>query len=74
MDNASLFEGIFSSISHRCECKNGPYDSVFIMILLILDDMIVVEIVCLLKVVVCHCGECDSMVVIVCHCLVVVCY
>jgi hypothetical protein len=42
----------------RCEWKSGPYDSVHIMTLLISDDMIVVEIVCLWKVVVFYCGGC----------------
>jgi hypothetical protein len=32
--------------------------------------MIVVETVCLWKVVVCYCGGCDPLVVIVCHWLV----
>jgi hypothetical protein len=43
-------EGRCSSRYHRCEWKNGPDDSVCIMILLcrlISDDMIVVETVCL---------------------------
>jgi hypothetical protein len=47
MDNVSLFEGRCSSISQICEWKNGLDDSVCIMILLISDEMIVVETVCL---------------------------
>jgi hypothetical protein len=57
-----------------CEWKNGPYDSVCNMILLISNDMIVVEIVCLWALVVCYCGGCDPLVVTMCHWLVVVCY
>jgi hypothetical protein len=44
------------------------------MTLLISDDMIVVDIVCLWIVVVCYCGGCAPLVVTVCHWLVVVCY
>jgi hypothetical protein len=49
-------------------------NSICIMILLISNDMIVVETVCLWKIVVCYCGECDPLVVTVCHWLVAVCY
>jgi hypothetical protein len=71
------YEGRCSSRSHRCEWKNGPDDSVCIMILLcrlISDDMIVVETVCLWTVVVCYCGGCVPLVVTMCHWLVAVCY
>jgi hypothetical protein len=77
MADVLLSEGRCSSRSHRCEWKNGPDDSVCIMILLcrlISDDMIVVETVCLWTVVVCHCGGCIPLVVTMCHWLVVVCY
>ena len=67
-------EGRCSSRSHRCEWKNGPDDSVCIMILLISNDMIIVENVCFWKVVVCYCGGCDPLIVIVGHYLVAVCY
>jgi hypothetical protein len=63
-------EGRCSSRSHRCEWKNGPDDSVCIMILLcrlISNDMITVEIVCLWTVVVCHCVGCVPLVVTMCH-------
>jgi hypothetical protein len=65
-----LSKGRCSSRSHRCEWKNGPDDSVCIMILLcrlISDDMIVVETICLWTVVVCHCGGCVPIVVSMCH-------
>jgi hypothetical protein len=77
MADVLLSEGRCSSISHRCEWKNGPDDSVCIMILLcrlISDDMIVVETVCLWTIVVCYCGGCDPLIVTMCHWLVVVCY
>ena len=74
MVDVLLSEGRCSSRSHRCEWKNGPNDLVCIMILLILDDMIVMETVCLWTIVVCYCGGCDPLVVTVCHCLVAVCY
>jgi hypothetical protein len=45
----------------------GPNDSVCIMTLLIPYDMIVVENVCLWKVVVCYYGGCDPLVVTMCH-------
>jgi hypothetical protein len=65
------FEGRCSSISHRCEWKNGSDDSVYIMILflcrLILDDMISMENVCLWILDVCYYGGCVPLVVIVCH-------
>jgi hypothetical protein len=70
MADVLLSEGRCSSKSHRCEWKNGPNDSVCIMILLcrlISDDMITVEIVCLWTVVVCHCGECIPLVVTMRH-------
>jgi hypothetical protein len=57
MADVLLSEGRCSSISHRCEWKNGPDDSVCIMILLcrlISYDMNVVEIVCLWTIVVCY--------------------
>jgi hypothetical protein len=63
-------EGRCSSRSHRCEWKNGPDDSVCIMILLyrlISDDMITVETVCLWTVVVCHCVGCVPLFVTMCH-------
>jgi hypothetical protein len=60
-----------SSRSHRCEWKNGPDDSVYIMILflckLISDDMIAMETVCLWTVDVCYCGGCVPLIVIACH-------
>ena len=74
MADVLLYEGRFSSISHKCEWKNGPNDSVCIMILLISYDMIVVETVCLWKIVVCYCGGCDPLIAIVGHWLVAVCY
>jgi hypothetical protein len=70
MVDVLLSEGICSSRSHRCEWKNGPDDSVCIMIFLcrlISDDIIVVDIVCLWTVVVCYCGGCDPLIVTVCH-------
>jgi hypothetical protein len=72
-----LYEGRCSFRSHRCEWKNGPDDSVCIMILLcklILDDMIFVEIVCLWTVAICYYGVCVPLVVTMCHWLVVMCY
>jgi hypothetical protein len=74
MSDASFFEGRCSSISHSCEWKNDLDDSVCIMILLISNDMIIVENVCFWKVVVCYCGGCDPLVVIMYHRLVAVCY
>jgi hypothetical protein len=59
MADVLLYEGRCSSISHRCEWKNGPDDSVCIMILLIPDDMIIVETISLWTVVVCYYGGCD---------------
>jgi hypothetical protein len=63
-------EGRCSSIYQRCEWKNGPDDSICIMILLwklILDDTINVETVCLWKIVVFHYGECVTLVLTMCH-------
>jgi hypothetical protein len=77
MADVLLSKGICSSIAHRCEWKNGPYDTVCIMILLcrlISDDMIFVETICLWTVVVCYCGGCLPPVVTMCHWLVFVCY
>jgi hypothetical protein len=74
MADVLLYEGRCSSRYHRCEWKNGPDDSVCIMILLISDDMIIVETVCLWTIVVCYYGGCDPLVVTVCHWLVAVCY
>jgi hypothetical protein len=77
MADVLLYEGRCSSISHRCEWKNGPDDSVCIMILLfrsISDDMIAVEIVCLLTIAVCQCDGCGPLVVTMCHWLIAVCY
>jgi hypothetical protein len=74
MVDVLLSEDKCSSRYHRCEWKNGPYESTCIMILLISYDMIVVENICLWKIVVCYCGGCDPMVVTVCHWLVAMCY
>jgi hypothetical protein len=64
-------EGRCSSRSHRCEWKNDPYDSVYIMIFvlcrLILDDMIAMETICLWTIDVCYYGGCVSLVVTMCH-------
>jgi hypothetical protein len=66
-----LYEGRCSSRSHRCEWKNGPDDSVYIMILflcrLISDDMIAMETVCLWTIDVCYYGGCVPLVVTMCH-------
>jgi hypothetical protein len=55
----------------RCEWKNGPYDSVYIMILfmcrMISDGMIAMETVCLWTVDVCYYGGCVRLVVTMCH-------
>jgi hypothetical protein len=71
MADVLLSEGRCSSISHRCEWKNGPDDSVYIMILflcrLISDDMISMETVCLWTIDVCYCGGCVPLVVTMCH-------
>ena len=68
MDDVLLYEGRCSSRSHRYEWKNGPDDSVYIMILflcrLISDDMIAMETICLWKIDVCYCGGCVPLVVI----------
>jgi hypothetical protein len=53
MADVLLSEGRCSSISHRCEWKNGPDESVCILILLISDDMIFMETICLWTIVVC---------------------
>jgi hypothetical protein len=73
-DSPSLMfysEGICSSRSQRCEWKNGPDDSVYIIILflcrLISDDMITMETVCLQKVEVCYCGRYVPLFVTMCH-------
>jgi hypothetical protein len=63
-------EGRCSSISHRCEWKNGLDESVCMMILLyrlISDDMITVETVCLWTVAVCHCVGCVPLFVTIFH-------
>jgi hypothetical protein len=67
MSKCLNFQGRCSSISQKCEWKSGPDDSVLIMTLLILDDMIVVETVCLWTIVVCYHGGCDPLVVTICH-------
>jgi hypothetical protein len=70
MDDVLPFEGRYSSISHKCEWKNSPDDSVCIMILLcrlISDYMITMENVCLWIVFVCHCGGSIPLVVTMCH-------
>jgi hypothetical protein len=71
MVDVLLYEGKCSSISHRCEWKNGLDDSVYIMIFflcrLISDDMIAMETVCLWTVDVCYCGGCVPLVVTMCH-------
>jgi hypothetical protein len=71
MDNVLLSEGKCSSIYRICEWKNGPDDSVYIMILflyrLISDDMIAMETVCLWKVDVCYCSGCVPLVVTIYH-------
>jgi hypothetical protein len=71
MDDVLLSEGRSSSKSHRCEWKNGPNDSIYIMILflcrLISDEMIAMEIVCLWTVDICYCGGCVPLVVTICH-------
>ena len=70
MDDVLLSEGRCSSRSHRCEWKDGPNDSVCIMILLcrlIADYMIVVDTVYLWKMVVFHCGGCVPLVMTMCH-------
>jgi hypothetical protein len=70
MADVLLSEGICSSRSHICEWKNGPDDSLCIMILLcrlISDDMIVLETVCLWRVVCatrCGCVPLDSSCVL----------
>jgi hypothetical protein len=66
-----LYEGRYSSRSHRCEWKNGPYDSIYIMIIflcrLISDDMISMQIGCLWIVDVCYCDGCVPLFVTMCH-------
>ena len=77
MADVLLSKGRFSSRSHICEWKNGLDDSFCIMILLcrlISDDMIVVDIVCLYKIVLCYCGGCVPLVVTMCHWLVAMYY
>jgi hypothetical protein len=66
-----LYEGRCSSRSHRCEWKNGPDDSVYIMILflcrLISDDMISMDTVCLWTIDVCYYDGSVPLVVTMCH-------
>jgi hypothetical protein len=73
-DSPSLMfysEGRCSSRSHRCEWKNGPDDSVYIITLflcrLISVDMITMETVCLQTVEVCYCGGYVPLFVTMCH-------
>jgi hypothetical protein len=73
-DSPSLmfyFEGRCSSRSHRCEWKNGPDDSVYIITFflcrLISVDMITMEIVCLQTVEACYCGGYVPLFVTMCH-------
>ena len=74
LDSPSLMfysESICSSRSHRCEWKNGPDDSVYIITLflcrLISVDMITMETVCLQIVELCYCGGYVPLFVTVCH-------
>jgi hypothetical protein len=71
MADVLLSEGKCSSRSHIYEWKNGPDDSIYIMILflcrLISEDMISMETVCLWIVDVCYCGGCVLLVVTMCH-------
>jgi hypothetical protein len=71
MPDVLLSEERCSSRYHICEWKNGPYESVYIMILflcrLISDDMISMEIVCLWTVDVCYCGGCVPLVLTMNH-------
>jgi hypothetical protein len=71
MDGVLIYEGRCSSISHRRDWKNGPDNSVYIMILflcrLISDDMISLETVCLWTVYLCYCGGCVPLAVTMCH-------
>jgi hypothetical protein len=64
-----LLKGNCSSKSHRCEWKNGPDDSVYIitMFSMQIDDMIVMETVCLRIVDVYYCGGCVPLIVTICH-------
>jgi hypothetical protein len=66
-----LYEGRCSFKSHRCEWKNGPNDSVYIMILflcrLISYDMISMETLCLWKIDVCYYDGYITLVVTMCH-------
>jgi hypothetical protein len=66
-----LSEGRRFSISHKCEWRNGPNESVYIMKLflckLISDDLIAMETVCLWTVDACYCGGCVPMVVTMSH-------
>jgi hypothetical protein len=68
------FEGKFSSISHRCEWKHGPDDSVYMITLflcrLISIDMITMETVCLQTIEVCYCGGYVPLFVTMCHGLI----
>jgi hypothetical protein len=67
MVDVLLCEGKCSSKSHKCEWKNGPDDSAYIMILflcrLISNNMIAMETVCLSTIDVCYCGGCVTLVV-----------
>jgi hypothetical protein len=71
MADVLLSERRCSSISHRCEWKNGLDDSVYLMILfrcrLISDDMIAMETVCLWTIDVCYYGGCVPLFLSMCH-------
>jgi hypothetical protein len=67
-----LYEGRCSSISHKCEWKNGL--NCIMILFMKVDDMTVVETVCLWTIVVYYCGGCVPLFVTMCHWLVVVCY
>jgi hypothetical protein len=65
-------EGRYSFRSHRCEWKNGPDDSVYVMTLfflcrLISNDMILMATVCLWTVDVFYYGGCVPMIMTMCH-------
>jgi hypothetical protein len=66
-------EGRCFFMSHICEWKNGPDDSVdiitFFMCSLISVDMITMETTCFQIVEVCYCGGYVLLFVIVCHVL-----
>jgi hypothetical protein len=64
-------EGRCSSRSHRCEWKNGPDDSFYIITLflcrLISINMITMETVCLQTTELCYCGGYVPLFVTMCH-------